>query len=43
MNKATATKRSAQRDIFTRGGNVQNKQNANREYGRFDEFEYLDD
>jgi hypothetical protein len=31
MNKATATKKWALREIFTREGNAQNKQNANRE------------
>jgi hypothetical protein len=31
MNIATATKQWALGEIFTRGGNAQNKQNANRE------------
>jgi hypothetical protein len=31
LNKATTTKRWAQREIFTRGGNAKIKQNANRE------------
>jgi len=31
MNKATAAKRWALREIFTRGCNAQIKQNANRE------------
>jgi hypothetical protein len=43
MNKATATRRWALREFFTRGGIAQNKQNANRDSGRFDEIEYLDD
>ena len=43
MNKATATKRWALKEIFARRGDAQNKQNANRDSGRFDEIEYLDD
>jgi hypothetical protein len=41
--QTAATKKWALREIFTRGGNAQNKQNANRNSGRFDKIEYIDD
>jgi hypothetical protein len=43
INEATATKRWALREIFSRGGNAKTNRTPTENSGRFDKIKYLDD